>query len=93
MSYDGVYALKQGIEKAQAIESEKIKDVLKGMTIYTTRGRLIFRKIDNQLSCSAYFGRVADVANYPFPIYEELLEIKGPEIWRSEGEIAAARAK
>ncbi|MGD2012575.1 MAG: ABC transporter substrate-binding protein [Desulfobacterales bacterium] len=93
MTYDGVYALKQGVEKAQAIESEKIKGVLKGMTIDSTRGRLIFRKIDNQLSCSAYFGRVADVAGYPFPIYEELLEIKGPEIWRPEGEIATARAK
>jgi branched-chain amino acid transport system substrate-binding protein len=93
MSYDGVYALQQGIEKAQTIESEKIKDALKGITINTTRGRLFFREIDNQLSCSAYFGRVADDPNYPIPVYHDLLEIKGPEIWRPEGEIAAARAK
>ena len=93
MSYDGVYALQQGIEKAQTIESEKIKDALKGITINTTRGRLFFREIDNQLSCSAYFGRVADDPNYPIPVYHDLLEIKGPEIWRPESEIAAARAK
>jgi len=63
------------------------------MTINTTRGRLFFRKIDNQLSCSAYFGRVADDHNYPIPIYHDLQELKGPEIWRSEDEIVAARAK
>jgi ABC-type branched-subunit amino acid transport system substrate-binding protein len=93
MSYDGVYALKQGVEKAQSIESENIKDALKGMAIDTTRGQLFFREIDNQLSCSAYFGRVADDPSYPFPIYHNLMEIKGPEIWRPEAEIVAARSK
>jgi len=93
MSYDGVYALKQGIEKAQSIDTEEIKNAMKGMTINTTRGRLFFRKIDNQLSCSAYFGRVADDPNYPIPIYHDLQELKGSEIWRPEDEIVAARAK
>jgi branched-chain amino acid transport system substrate-binding protein len=93
MTYDGVYALKQGIETAQSIDPKEIKNAMQGMTIDTTRGRLFFRKIDNQLSCSAYFGRVADDPNFPIPIYHDLLEIKGPEIWRPESEIAAARAK
>lgn len=93
MSYDGVYALKQGIEKAGAIDSEKVKDALRGLSIETTRGRLYFRAIDNQLSCSAYFGRVADDPAYSIPVYHDLLEIKGPEIWRSEEEILAARSK
>lgn len=91
MSYDGVYALKQGIEKAQSVDTEKIKDALKGMTIDTARGRLYFRKIDNQLSCSAYFGRVADDHNFPIPIYHDLLEIKGTDIWRPDAEILSAR--
>ncbi|MGD2097164.1 MAG: ABC transporter substrate-binding protein [Desulfobacterales bacterium] len=93
MSYDGVYALKQGIEKAGSIEPAKVKTAMPGMTIETTRGRLFFRQIDNQLSCSAYFGRVADDPRYPFPIYHDLLELKGTEIWRTEAEIRAARAK
>lgn len=93
MSYDGVYALKQGIEKAGSIDPEMVKDAMKGMTIDTTRGRLFFRKIDNQLSCSAYFGQVADDSNYAFPIYHDLLEIKGPDIWRPESEIITARKK
>jgi branched-chain amino acid transport system substrate-binding protein len=93
MSYDGVYALKQGVEKAGTIDSEKVKDALKGITVETTRGRLFFREIDNQLSASAYFGRVADDPRYDFPILAELVEFKGPDIWRPEAEIRAARGQ
>ena len=66
--YDAVYALKQGIDKAGSINTETIKDAMKGMTIDTTRGRLFFHEIENQLSCSAYFGRVADDPDFTFPI-------------------------
>lgn len=91
MAYDGVYALKQGVEKAGSVDIEKVKDAMKGMTIDTARGKLFFRTIDNQLSCSTYFGRVADDPKYPFPIYHDLLELKAPENWRPEAEIKAAR--
>lgn len=93
MAYDGVYALKQGIEKAGSIDTETVKDAMKGLAIDTTRGRLYFREIDNQLSCSAYFGRIADDPNYQFPIYHDLLELKAPDNWRPEEEIVAARAR
>ena len=91
MSYDGVYALKQGVERAGGIDSDAVKDAMRGLTVETTRGRLFFRPIDNQLSSSAYFGRVADDPRYPFPIYADLQELKGPDVWRPEGEIRAAR--
>ncbi len=93
MEYDAVYALKQGIEKAASIDSEKVKDALKGATIETTRGRLFFREIDNQLSCSSYIGVVADDPAYPFPIYHDLVQVKGPDSWRPEAEIIDARSK
>ena len=89
--YDAVYILKQGIEKAGSIETEAIKSSLKGMQVDTTRGRFYFRELDNQLSCSAYFGRVADDPQYSIPIYHDLMEFKGPDIWRPEAEIEAAR--
>jgi branched-chain amino acid transport system substrate-binding protein len=93
MSYDGVYALNQGVEKAGIVATEKVKEAMKGLAIDTTRGQLFFRKIDNQLSCSAYFGRVADDPKYSIPIYHDLFEFKGPDIWRPESEIISARAK
>jgi branched-chain amino acid transport system substrate-binding protein len=93
MSYDGVYVLKQGVEKAGSIDSEAVKEALHGLEVDTCRGKLFFREIDNQLSCSAYFGRVADDPRYSIPVYKDLLEIKGPEIWRPVAEISAARSK
>ena len=91
MEYDAVYALKQGIEKANSIDSDKVKDAMKGQTIDTCRGKLYFREIDNQLSCSSYIGVVADDPKYPFPIYHDLVEVKGPDSWRPEAEILAER--
>ena len=93
MEYDAVNVLKQGIEKAGSIDTDKVKDALKGATVDTTRGQLYFRKIDNQLSCSSYIGVVADDPKYPFPIYHDLVEVKGPDSWRPEEEIVAARSK
>ena len=93
MEYDAVQVLKQGIEKAGSIDTDKVKDALKGATVDTTRGQLHFRMIDNQLSCSSYIGVVADDPKYPFPIYHDLVEVKGPDSWRPEEEIVAARSK
>jgi branched-chain amino acid transport system substrate-binding protein len=93
LGYDAVQALEQGITKAGTIETEQIRNAMQGMTVNTTRGRLFFRKIDNQLSCSVYFGRVADDPGYPFPIYHDLIEIKAPRNWRPEQEIMDTRSK
>jgi branched-chain amino acid transport system substrate-binding protein len=93
MAYDSVYALKQGIEKAGTVESETVKDALRGSAVQTCRGRLFFRKTDNQLSCSSYLGVIADDPAYPFPVYHELTEVKAEDSWRSEADIAAIRSR
>ena len=91
MGYDAVYALKQGIEKAKTIDTEKVKDAMKGMTVSLTRGKLQFRPIDNQLRCSSYVGVVKDDPKYPFPILADLIEIKAANSERPEAEIISAR--
>jgi branched-chain amino acid transport system substrate-binding protein len=93
LAYDAVQVLRQGVEKAGSIDTERVRKALKGMTVETTRGRLFFRKVDNQLSCSVYFGRVADDPQYRFPIYHDLTEIKAQQCWRPEQEIRDARKK
>jgi branched-chain amino acid transport system substrate-binding protein len=90
MSYDGVHILRQGLEKQGTVE-KNAEFALKSMTVDTCRGRLFFREIDNQLSCSSYMGVVTDDPQYPFPIYGDLIEIKGPDSWRPENEILDAR--
>jgi branched-chain amino acid transport system substrate-binding protein len=91
MGYDAVYALKQGVEKAGSIDTDKVKDAMKGLTVDLTRGKLQFRPIDNQLRCSSYVGVVADDPKYPFPILKDLIEVKGIDSERPEAEIIAAR--
>jgi hypothetical protein len=34
---------------------------------------------------------VADDPKYPFPIYHDLVEVKGPDSWAPEAEIIEAR--
>jgi branched-chain amino acid transport system substrate-binding protein len=92
MSYDGVHILKQGFEMAGDIETTG-RAALRGRTVDTCRGKLFFREIDNQLSCSSYMGVVTDDPDYPFPIYGNLIEIKGPDSWRPKDEILKARVK
>ncbi len=91
LGYDAVYALKQGVEKANSIDTEKVKDSMKGLTVNLTRGKLAFRTIDNQLSCSSYMGTITDDPKYPFPIYKDIIEVKGSESERPESEIVEAR--
>ena len=64
---------------------------MKGLTVDLTRGKLRFRPIDNQLSCSSYVGVVGDDPKYPFPILKGVIEVKGAESERPEAEIVAAR--
>lgn len=91
LGYDAVQVLRQGVEKARSIDTPLVRAVLEGMTVNTTRGRLQFRKIDNQLNCSVYFGRVADDPDYPFPIYYDLMEIKASRTRRPEQQIVDIR--
>lgn len=91
LEYDAVMTLMQGIEMANSVDPTKVRNALVGATIMTTRGQLTFRHIDNQLNCSSYVGIVSDVPEYPFPIYKNLIEVKGDDSWRPEHEILSFR--
>jgi branched-chain amino acid transport system substrate-binding protein len=91
LNYDAVMVLKQGVEKAGSIETEDVRAALEGATVQTCRGKLPFRKIDNQLICPVYIGSVEDDPEYSFPIYHDLQVFAGNQIMRPEAEIIAAR--
>lgn len=93
MSYDGVHALRQAAEAATSIEPEAMRLALTGSTIATSRGRLAFRTIDNQLAAPAYVGRIADDSGYDFPLLAPLVRFPAEDIWRPEAEIRAARGQ
>ncbi len=84
-------ALKQGVERAKSLDADAVKDALKGAEIDTTRGRLAFRAIDNQLACPVYLGVIGNDPAYPFPIYKELQIVPASETMRPAAEVEAAR--
>jgi len=83
MYFDALNGLEQGAALARSIHSDAIKDALKGATIDTCRGKLTFRKCNNQLNCASYVGKVVDTPDYPFPIFERktMIAVKGDEVW------------
>jgi len=91
LHYDAVMALRQGIEKAKSLDTEAVKDALKGATVETTRGKLAFRAVDNQLECPVYLGTVGADPAYTFPIYKDLKVVPAAETMRPVAEVEAAR--
>jgi branched-chain amino acid transport system substrate-binding protein len=83
MYFDALNGLEQGAARARSIHSDAIRDALKGATIDTCRGKLTFRKCNNQLDCASYVGKVVDTPDYPFPIFERktMIAVKGHEVW------------
>lgn len=91
LNYDAVMTLKQGVDKANSIDTEAVKDALKGMTISTCRGSLTFRAIDNQLDCPVYLGVIGLDPAYPFPMYTNLQVLAGGDLMRPVAEVIEAR--
>lgn len=92
LHYDAVQALKQGAEKAKSIDTDALRDALKGAEIQTCRGTLPFRAIDNQLVCPVYVGVLGEDPAYPFPVYKGLRVLPGADLVRSPAEVEAARS-
>lgn len=83
MNFDVVYGLEQAVIKAGSIETEAVKDALKGATIETGRGKRTFRECDNQLNVPTYIGEVADDPDFPFPIYDrkKMIVVEAEDVW------------
>jgi branched-chain amino acid transport system substrate-binding protein len=84
MHYDAIYGLQQTVDKIGTIETEAVKDALKGATLDTCRGKATFRDCNNQLDIPAgYVGAVWDSPDYPFPIYDPatMIIVKAEEVW------------
>ena len=84
MHYDAIYGLEQIVNRIGTIETEAVKNALKGATIDTCRGKATFRDCNNQLNIPAgYVGAVWDSPDYPFPIYDPktMIVVKAEEVW------------
>jgi branched-chain amino acid transport system substrate-binding protein len=93
MNFDVVYGLEQAVEKAGSVETEAVKDALKGATLKTGRGERTFRECDNQLNVPTYIGEVYDDPEFDFPIYkrDSMIVVDAEAVWGTCEGVSADR--
>lgn len=65
--YNTIYALKAGIEKAGAVDTEKIIKALEGLTLDTLIGKVQIRAYDHQAMMPTWYGTMDYAEGLPFP--------------------------
>jgi branched-chain amino acid transport system substrate-binding protein len=91
MAYDGLMALKSGIEKAGSFDTEKVIGALEGLQWDSLRGPLRFRASDHLTNAGIYFGTPGKDPHFPFPVLQNMTYLPGQEVWPSEEEIKSRR--
>lgn len=90
--YTTVYAMKQAIEKAGVMDTEKIIDALEDSVVNSPVGRLKIRACDHQAMWPFWVGPVAFTPEFPWPHVTQAVALDPPERgYRSCAEIEAAR--
>ncbi len=85
--------LTQGILKAGTTETPKVIKALEGLTIPSPVGPIKLRACDHQASTPAFWGKLAVVKGYPFPIMKDIVMTPPDKVVPSCKEIAEARKK
>lgn len=91
--YTAVYALKQAIEKAKAVDIEKIINALEGMELNTVVGKIQIRACDHQTLWPFWVGPVTVTADLPWPHVTQTVLLDPAKGYSSCSEIEAARKK
>jgi branched-chain amino acid transport system substrate-binding protein len=90
-AYDGLMVLKKAVEKAKALETEKVIQALEGIQWDSLRGPLFIRPFDHLANCGIYFGISYKNPKYPFYTLKDITYIPGQNLWLPVGEIKAMR--
>ena len=85
-----MYALKAAIEKAGAVDTEKIINALEGMTLNTFVGKIPIRAFDHQAMMPNWYGIIGFAADLPFP-YITKVAIIGEEGYHTVNQIKKLR--
>jgi branched-chain amino acid transport system substrate-binding protein len=89
--YSGATFLIEAMVKAKSAKTENVIKALEGLTIQTASGSLTMRACDHQVLAPVFWGQIANVPNYPFPIMKDIYSGKVSDITPTCEEIAAAR--
>jgi branched-chain amino acid transport system substrate-binding protein len=79
------------IQKAGSVDTEKVIKALEGLTIQTAIGPITMRACDHQAITPAFWGKLANVPGYPFPVMKDIAMTPAAKVIPSCEEIAKAR--
>jgi branched-chain amino acid transport system substrate-binding protein len=88
--YAFVKAMANAIEKAGALDTEKVINLLEGATIDSPVGPVEIRACDHQVMWPSYAGLIGEVPGWDFYATKDLIQV-GKEGYPTCGEIAKAR--
>jgi branched-chain amino acid transport system substrate-binding protein len=83
-AYDGVYLLKEAIEKANTTSTEAVIKAMEGMSFDSLRGRFTIRALDHMGTVPVYQGVIAKDPKYPFKVWKDISRTPGEEVIRPE---------
>ena len=72
-------------------DHEKVIKALEGLTIQSAIGPITMRACDHQASTPAFWGQIAKVPGYPFPVMKDIVMTPSKELTPTYREIKAAR--
>jgi branched-chain amino acid transport system substrate-binding protein len=85
--------LTEAILKAGSTDTDKVAKALEGLTIQTAVGPIKMRACDHQAATPAFWGQLANVPGYPFPVMKDIVMTPPDKVVPSCAEIAEARKK
>ena len=89
--YSGARFLIEAMVKAKSAKTEDVINALEGLTIQTASGPMTMRACDHQVMAPVFWGQLAKLPNYPFPVMKDIYTASVKDITPSCEEIAAER--
>ena len=83
--------LLDAILKAKSVDTEKVIKAMEGLTIDAVIGPMKMRSCDHQAITATFWGLLANVPGYPFPVMKDIVVTPAEKVMPTCEEIAAAR--
>ena len=83
--------LTKAITKAGSVKTQEVIKALEGLTIETAVGPVRMRVCDHQAITPAFWGQVANIPGYPFPVMKDIVMTPAKKVIPTCKEIAADR--
>lgn len=89
--YTSAKFLTEAILKAGSVDTQKVIKALEGLTINTVIGPISMRACDHQAITSTFWGKLENLAGFPFPVIKEIVVTSAEKVMPTCKEIAELR--